>query len=139
MPTSNGDGAGRARQRREPWLDGVAVAVGAGVLVLAPARASAADRVPDPALVRGEHIARYECSACHVVAKDQEFPVLLNKPAPPFSEIANRPGTSAGTLRNFITMTHWDAQTIPMTMPSTNLPKQDVAAVVRYILSLQQR
>src|SRR5208283_339670 len=88
--------------------------------------AGAADMHPEAVLARGEHIARFECSACHVVAKDQEFPVLLNHPAPAFSEIANRPGTSARTLQNFITTTHWDMQTIPMSMPSPNLSKDDM-------------
>jgi len=90
-------------------------------------------------LARGEHIARFECSACHVVAKDQEFPVLLTDPAPAFSVIANRPATSAKTLQNFITATHWDMRTIPMSMPNANLSKQDIAAVTRYILNLRQQ
>jgi mono/diheme cytochrome c family protein len=129
---SPGAGTGRSRIWHAGGL------AGACLCVSTLAAAGAADTGSDPVLARGEHIARFECSACHVVAKDQEFPVLLNKPAPAFSEVANRQGVTARTLQNFITMTHWDVQTIPMTMPSTNLSKQDVAAVVHYILSLQQ-
>jgi mono/diheme cytochrome c family protein len=120
------------RNGTSAWLASV------GLCVLWQLPAGAAEPRRDPVLARGEHIARFECSACHVVAKDQEFPVLLNKPAPAFSEIANRPDTTLGTLRNFITMTHWDLQTIPMSMPSTNLSREDVTAVARYILSLRQ-
>jgi len=68
--------------------------------LIALAAMPAAGAVPhDPVAARGEHIARLVCSACHLVAKDQEFPPLLAKPAPPFSEIANRPGTNAATLQ----------------------------------------
>jgi mono/diheme cytochrome c family protein len=122
----------RDRGVRVAWL------AGAGLWVLWLQCAGAADARPDPVLARGEHIARFECSACHVVAKNQEFPVLLNHPAPAFSAIANQPDINASTLRNFITMTHWDLQTIPMSMPNPNLSKEDVVAVTRYILSLQQ-
>jgi mono/diheme cytochrome c family protein len=108
------------------------------LLWLCQTPAGAADALPDAALARGEHIARLECSACHLVARDQEFPVLLNRPAPPFSEIANRPGASARTLQRFINSTHWDLKTLPMSMPSPNLSGQDLRAVTRYILSLQQ-
>jgi len=91
----------------------------------------------DPTLARGEHIARLVCSACHVVAKDQEFAPLLVKPAPSFYEIANRPETSAQSLEHFIKSTHWDLNTIPMTMPNPMLERDETSAVARYIVSLR--
>ncbi len=92
-----------------------------------------------PAVARGEHVARLVCSACHVVARDQEYPPILTQPTPNFTDIANRPGISARSLQRFITNTHWDGQKIPMTMPNTMLNKNDVQAVAQYILSLRAR
>jgi len=91
----------------------------------------------DSSVKSGEHIARLVCSACHVVASDQEFPPILVKPAPSFKDIANRPGTTAQTLQHFILNTHWDVGTIPMTMPSPMLTQEQAQAVSRYILSLR--
>jgi mono/diheme cytochrome c family protein len=90
-----------------------------------------------PEVARGEHVARLVCSACHVVASDQEYPPILTEPTPSFTDIANRPGISAQSLQRFITNTHWDGQKIPMTMPNTMLNKNDVQAVAQYILSLR--
>src|SRR5512146_1258466 len=65
-----------------------------GLVVLGSGSAYAQKPHRDPPLERGEHVARLVCSACHVVAENQEFPPLLNPPAPSFMEIADRPGTS---------------------------------------------
>jgi len=102
-----------------------------------PAPASPAESQQSAAVARGEHIARIVCSACHVVAKDQEYPPILDTPGPTFQDIANRPTTTAKSLRHFITTTHWDMQTIPMTMPNPMLTPEDTRAVARYILSLR--
>ncbi|HUO19685.1 MAG TPA: c-type cytochrome [Steroidobacteraceae bacterium] len=99
---------------------------------------AAADEVPDrPSLAHGEHIARLICSACHVVAADQEYPPLLITPTPAFREIANRPGTTVETLRRFITTTHWDEGKLPMAMPDPMLTEAQARDVARYILSLR--
>lgn len=98
---------------------------------------AAASRTPE--LARGEHVARLVCSACHVVARDQEYPPILRETTPSFVDIANRPGVSAQSLQHFITNTHWDAEKIPMTMPNPMLNKNDVQAVAQYILSLRTR
>jgi mono/diheme cytochrome c family protein len=86
---------------------------------------------------RGEEVARSLCSVCHQVAADQEYPPLLEQPTPSFTEIANRPGTSVRSLQQFITMTHWNEETIPMKMPNPMLTPEDTAAVAHYILSLR--
>ena len=96
-------------------------------------------RLRQASVVRGEHLARLICSACHVVASDQEFPPLLREPAPPFSDIANRADVGEKNLRHFITTTHWDEQTLPMTMPDPMLTEEETVAIVRYILTLRRR
>jgi len=86
---------------------------------------------------QGEKIAKQICSACHVVAKDQEFPPILDPPAPSFQEIANRPGMNAATIRRFVATTHWDTKTLPMRMPSPMLLDRQIDAVAKYLLSLR--
>jgi mono/diheme cytochrome c family protein len=90
-------------------------------------------------LARGEHIARLVCAACHVVARDQEYPPILTVPTPNFVDIANRPGVSAQSLQRFVTNTHWDGQKLPVAMPNLMMNKDDVQAVAQYILSLRTR
>jgi len=89
-------------------------------------------------LRRGEDAARLICTACHVVAKDQQFPPLLQPPAPSFEEIANRPGTTVGSVRHFVTHTHWDEKTLPMKMPDLMLTAQQATELARYLLSLRK-
>ncbi len=101
------------------------------------ALAQAAEPTRDPQLVRGEKVAQEVCSACHLVARDQEFPPILNPPASSFIDIANRPGTSAASLQRFILNTHWDVGSVPMKMPDPMLMKDQAHAVARYILSLK--
>jgi mono/diheme cytochrome c family protein len=90
-------------------------------------------------LARGEHIAQLICASCHVVAKDQQYPPLLSKPAPSFFDIANRPGVSVATLQHFVTSTHWDPDKLPMNMPNPMLTPKQTRAVARYLLSLRSR
>lgn len=117
-----------------PWIAWAALGFVSGSGVSAAAETSR-----DPMVVRGEQLSRLICSACHFVAVDQEFPPLLRQPAPPFAEIANREGMSGQTLRHFITTTHWDEKTLPMTMPNPALTAEQSKAISRYILSLRQR
>jgi cytochrome c553 len=86
---------------------------------------------------RGEHVARLICSACHEVAANQEFPPILEPPAPRFADIAKKPGVTAASLEHFVTSTHWDMKTMPMRMPNVSLSDEDAAAVAKYILSLK--
>ncbi len=111
-------------------LGGLAVLLG-----VTSARGAPAARATSAAASRGEHIARTVCSACHVVAADQEFPPLLERPTPSFREIANRPGTSAQSLERFVNGTHWDFDSIPMKMPNPMLTPEDTRAVARFIMS----
>jgi mono/diheme cytochrome c family protein len=86
----------------------------------------------------GRNVALQVCWACHVVAPDQEFPPMLNQHTPSFDEIANNPNTTAKSLRQFISKTHWNEQTIPMTMPNPMLVDEQTTEVVNYILSLRK-
>lgn len=99
--------------------------------------ARAGEPARDP-VARGEQLARQQCSACHVVASDQELPPLRRLPTPSFYDIANRPKTSEKSLEHFIGTTHWDMKTVPMTMPDQMLTKDEKVAVSRYILSLRK-
>jgi hypothetical protein len=92
----------------------------------------------DPQVARGEHIARLICSACHLVAADQEYPPMLNHPAPDFRDIANRPGTTADSVQRFVTHTHWNFEAIPLSMPDMMLSKDETRAVALYITSLRK-
>jgi len=90
------------------------------------------------AAARGGHVARLVCSACHVVATDQEFRPLLEPPAPKFADIANRPGITAKSIRHFVLTTHWDQRTLPMTMPDLMMLPEDASDVAAYIMSLKK-
>jgi mono/diheme cytochrome c family protein len=92
---------------------------------------------PSPQVRRGEQVAQLKCSACHVVAEKQKYPPLLEDPAPSFQSIANRPQVSEQALRHFVATTHWDPQTAPSAMPNPGLSRTDIAAVIRYVLSLK--
>lgn len=99
----------------------------------------AANARPDPLVASGKQFARIVCSQCHVVTPDQEFPPELNVSAPPFEEIANRHTTSEQALERFISKTHWDGETVPITMPTPELTRQQIIAVAHYIMSLRKR
>jgi mono/diheme cytochrome c family protein len=91
------------------------------------------------AIAAGRTTAMYVCSACHIVGDKQEFEPLLKQPAPSFQQIANNPATTTKSLRSFITATHWDEKTIPMTMPNPALADFQVDAVSSYIMSLRTK
>jgi mono/diheme cytochrome c family protein len=116
------------------------VLTGAAVCGLFSAAAQPQSQPPADAaeLARGEHIARFVCATCHVVAAQQEFAPLLSKPAASFLDIANRPGVSAESLERFIATTHWDPDKLEMTMPALMAAPDQSRAVTRYILSLKR-
>ncbi|MGO9423933.1 MAG: c-type cytochrome [Steroidobacteraceae bacterium] len=102
------------------------------------AAAPAADKASEGQLAHGRKLALAICSACHVVASDQEFSPLLNPPAPPFADIANRAESTRAALRHFVSATHWDEKSLPLTMPNPSLTDSQIADVVAYILSLRK-
>jgi mono/diheme cytochrome c family protein len=128
------------RRRAERWPGSHArLGALAYFVVCAAVGMPAHSQQPLETLQRGQHIAQLVCSACHVVARDQEFPPILRPPAPSFEEIANRPDMSLRTVQRFVLQTHWDTKTLPMQMPAQMLPKSDTTAVARYVLSFRKR
>lgn len=90
-----------------------------------------------PTAKEGELVARRTCSYCHVVADDQTAPPMLRQHTPSFRQIANESQTTGGSLKKFITTTHWDLRTLPMTMPNPMLLNNEYDQVVAYFLSLR--
>lgn len=82
---------------------------------LHPARAADA--------ANGERMARRWCAACHVVASDQTRGTTQ---APPFSEIARKPGIDAGKLALFLLLPH-------PRMPDMGLSRAEAADLAAYI------
>jgi mono/diheme cytochrome c family protein len=127
------------RKRRSPAIHSpLCLLTTIGLCSLFGAPAQAGDLFHDATLKRGEDIARLVCSTCHVVAKAQEFPPLLQPPAPSFEELANRPGTTVDSVLHFVTQTHWNQKTLPMTMPSPMMTNEQAAAVAHYLVSLRK-
>lgn len=71
----------------------------------------------------GERMAKRWCAACHVVAADQARGATQ---APPFSEIAKRPGFDAGKVALFLLVPH-------PRMPDMNLSRVEAADLAAYI------
>lgn len=118
------------------WISGL-IYIGLGSLCAMSA--GAVDYAADPLVLKGKQLARIACSDCHVVASDAESPPPLDELGPRFDQIANRPGVSEQSLQRFITTTHWDGETVPITMPKPELTKQQVSTLARYIMSLKSR
>jgi mono/diheme cytochrome c family protein len=74
----------------------------------------------------GEQIARRWCTSCHVVADNQR---RVTGEAPPFAEIANRPGFDAARLALFLLDPH-------PKMPNMSLTRIEAADLAAYIGSL---
>ncbi len=85
---------------------------------------------------RGHHFALLVCAACHVVATDQEGPPILRTPGSSFDAIANKPETTAASLRAFLTTTHAKIAT-PTGMPNPQLADYEMDEVISYIMSLR--
>jgi mono/diheme cytochrome c family protein len=96
--------------------------------------ATEAETAADPA--EGHRLALMICSACHVVASDQQSPPVLRHPAPNFQAVAARPGTSAASLQRFILTTHAEIAT-PAGMPNPRLTEDQAAEIASYIVSLR--
>ena len=90
----------------------------------------------DTTVSRGHHFALLVCAACHVVATDQGGPPILRTPGPSFEAIANKPETTAASLRVFLTTTHAKIAT-PTGMPNPQLADYEMDEVISYIMSLR--
>ncbi len=107
---------------------------------IGPARVAGADAPrPAAAVARGRHLALEVCAVCHVVARDQPVPPQLDPPAPSFVTLAARPDLSVKSVRQFISRTHWNGQTLPVAMPDLRLTADQARDVAEYLLSLADR
>ncbi len=107
-------------------------------LLLASAWCAPAASQPEHSPIgRGKALALELCSICHVVASNQRDPPLIKQATPKFQDVADDPKTSAKSLKHFLATTHWDQNTVPMTMPNYNLTSRQINDVVAYILSLR--
>ena len=105
------------------------------IAILSP---TAHAQAPEGNAAAGHEFALKVCSACHVVATDQEFPPIRRPPAPAFRSIANRPATTAESVRTFLLSTHRTIEQ-PYNMPNLALSDDQVANEAAYILSLRTR
>ena len=90
-------------------------------LTIFSAAAIAATRAGDP--FEGEKIAKRWCASCHVVSSDQK---RGNTQAPPFSEIAEKPGLTAASIALFLLHPH-------PPMPDMNLTRNEASDLAAYI------
>jgi len=87
----------------------------------------------------GHAVALQACTGCHVVAPDQPFkPIYTGHPHPPdFKEIANRPNTTAASLRHHLEALPAVPQDLHMADPL--LSNQQLLDVVAFIVSLRDQ
>jgi len=102
-----------------------------GKLVLAGALNAVAWAADAQDVEAGRDIAREVCRPCHVVTTDQLAPRKFII-GPDFKDVANTSGTTATSLRVFLTTSH-------PKMPNLILTPQQSADVIAYILSLRDR
>ena len=74
---------------------------------------------------QGGVLAKRWCASCHVVAADQK---RGSTQAPPFSEIANKPGLTAASIALFLLRPH-------PPMPDMNLSRVEAGDLAAYIES----
>jgi mono/diheme cytochrome c family protein len=130
-------GSVQATASPENEMDRVFIGVVSAWLATGSATLAKAEDSQD-SIAAGRQLALQVCSVCHVVAPNQEFAPGLEQRTPSFEDIANKPDMSAEFLRKFITTTHWDEKTIPMTMPNPMLTDEQITQVSSYILSLRK-
>jgi mono/diheme cytochrome c family protein len=82
----------------------------------------------------GEYVALQLCSYCHVVSDDRRYRPDAGPDGPSFAAVAADPTVSAKSLRRFLATTHWDATTLPMTMPQFMLTSDETDDVIAFIL-----
>lgn len=79
---------------------------------------------------KGLGFAERRCAACHGITQNSSSP---NPEAPPFEDIANRPGVKGSTLQQFLR----DAHNYPEAMNFT-IDAAEVKAIGEYMITLQK-
>jgi mono/diheme cytochrome c family protein len=82
------------------------------------------------AIARGHAFAEAHCTACHAITANGSSP---NPEAPPWDDIANRPGVTAGTLAEFLA----DAHNYPAAMDFT-VERRAIGDLAAYMLTLRR-
>ena len=85
----------------------------------------------------GHDLALRLCTPCHIVSPDQEFAPTFSGP-PDFHSIANRPDTTAKSLRKFLATTHTTLSN-PKNMPNPQLTDDQIRDIARFIMSLRDK
>ena len=82
-----------------------AVALSAALLLAMPANvaASRSNRALPPSPQRGIAFVQQHCASCHGVTANSRSP---NPESPPFEDVANKPGLTVVTLRQFLSDSH---------------------------------
>lgn len=80
---------------------------------------------------RGLVLAEQRCAACHAVRANGTSP---NPEAPPWEDIANRPGTSNRTLRRFLA----DSHNFPMAM-QFEVARSHIRDLSAWMITLQHK
>ncbi|MGE3692522.1 MAG: cytochrome c [Novosphingobium sp.] len=112
-------------------LAALALLVAAGGAQLCAGSAAARSRTGLSASAsRGLAFAQQRCSACHGVVANRSSP---NPESPPFEDIANRPGVTQATLRQFLRDSH--NYPLAMNFEVENARIRDLAA---YIVTLKK-
>jgi len=86
----------------------------------------------------GHDLAQKFCTSCHLIEPGQSnLPDDVGGPA--FQTVANRPETTADTLRKHLKTTHSNAMIPLLSMPNPQLTDDELVKIVAYILSLRPR
>ena len=108
------------------------LALAAAMLVARPASSapSSADRHLPPKAQRGLQFVQQHCAACHGVTTNSVSP---NPESPPFEDVANKPGLTVVTLRQFLSDSHNYPAAMNFTVDRARI--RDIAA---YMLTLRK-
>ena len=113
-----------------PWIPLTAIKV------LTVALAAAATAISVDQVANGHQLALEICSACHLPAPDQNTPPILSNPPPTLQAIANRPGTSAASVHNFLLSIHLSLAN-GKDMPNPLLTEEQASDLAAYVMSLR--
>lgn len=105
------------------------------IAVLAGSAFAASAEAPAKGAQPGRALALKICTPCHVVSPDQQFAPVYSGP-PDFHAIANKPDTSAKSLRRFILNTHSSIAN-PKNMPNPQLTSDQARDIANYIMTLK--
>jgi len=107
-------------------------------LASVPIGAYAQQMSDNTSAAKGREFAVEFCAPCHVVTPQQRAPTIYRGGTPSFADIANRPTTTAASVRTFVRTTH-PTITRPLDMPKLEVTDYQLDEIVRYIMSLRKK